>query len=123
MRSGLDGEAMRIFVSVSLGTAITRFSTLFPTPLSYPQVDVALFGAPVTWITEVLLTGDKVINWIGFTIDSGFWSIISYIALVALIHLEGAINKWRRQFERHNVRPPTPAISEIDGSSPMHFPE
>ena len=111
MKSGLDVVAMRMFVSISLGSAITRFSTLFPTPLSYPQVDVALYGVPITWITEVILTGAKVINWIGFIADTGFWSILTYIALVAIIRLKSAITEWGRRLVRHNVTPPTFALA------------
>lgn len=100
MRSGLDVDGLSAFVSVALGLAITRFTTLFSTPLSHPLVDVAQLGAPLTWITLVISAGLKEIYWTGFVVDVGFWSLIVYIFLVTVIHLKSEITKSERRKRR-----------------------
>lgn len=88
MRIGLSEEAIWIMISAGIGLAITRFTTLFPAPLSRPLIVFVQLGAPIGWITRVMPDGPKSVFWPGFIIDLVFWSVIAYLIISVILYFK-----------------------------------
>lgn len=76
-----------ILVSVALGAFTTGVSAMFPAPFSPIQIDVVEYGAPIAWVSRVIPTQFTAWNWVNFSLDLAFWSLVSYLLFYAVLYV------------------------------------
>jgi len=70
----------KLTVSILVGLIITLISGIFPSPLSYMLLGVALRGFPFAWISQVVYPGAPTkIEYDGLVLDLIFWALVFYI--------------------------------------------
>jgi len=70
----------KLLISILFGLIITLISGIFPSPLSYVLLGVALRGFPFAWISQVIYPGAPVkIEYDGFMLDVISWALLFHI--------------------------------------------
>ena len=70
----------KFFISILVGLIVTLISGIFPSPLSYVLLGVALRGLPFAWISQVIYPGAPAkIEYDGFMLDVFFWALVFYV--------------------------------------------
>jgi len=70
----------RLLTSILFGLTVTLISGIFPNPLSYLLLGVALRGLPLAWMSQVIYPNAPIkIEYDGFLLDVVFWTSVFYI--------------------------------------------
>jgi len=73
-----------VLASVVIGVVITLISGLIQTPMTHLGVDVEYWGIPLSWITYVIPTRFRHIDWLNFIADLAFWAVIASVVIMTV---------------------------------------
>jgi len=70
----------RLLTSILFSLTLTLISGIFPSPLSYLLLGVALRGFPFAWMSQVIYPNAPIkIEYDGFLLDVIVWTFVFYI--------------------------------------------